>query len=962
MLRVAQTLRPWVMALGLLGLSASASTAQGPLRDGFESPQVAWRPGEADVNYRLEVHERTPRAPHSGQVCEYVQLHTSAGGTHLYLNYDIGQAAVIAEFVPSVWVRADRASPQLFARVVLPRARHPQTGQVGVLLVPGTQCTRVGTWEPLRVEGLPLAVKRQARALRAQWRADVDESEAYVDRLQLNVYPGGGRIGIAIDDLELPGFVNPNIVLTSGTTTLPALPGTPTTVAEPLNIRAAELNGSVLIADGRPTLPRIIDHQGEPLSLLQQLGFNGVRLRSTPSAELLAEANERRMWVVCPPPKPAGLDDPQRLPEPLPELGAAWSSVLAWDFGSRLTGQELETTKRWTDAVRRSNRTLRRPLLCECETDLRAYSRYVDVLVLSRQPLCTSFELNDYGTWLRERPRLARPGTPIWTVIQTQPAPELIEQCAALSQGRAAASVVSIDQVRALTYSAIASGVRGLFFASHSRLDAQDPATRYRALGLELLNMELDWLEPWGASGSLVTTLPITQAPNPALALQRTPAQALSGPVLAELPDVRGALLQTDRARLVMPLWQGVGAQYVSGQMAVSTGAVVVPGTIETSDVYRFSAGGLAPVRHTRVTGGVRATLEEYGQTSLLLLTQDPVVVSGLMRRLTERGPRLALLQRELAQLEFERTTEVDSQLAAQGRQQSQVGRWMTAARDDLARADERLRAREYDTAYLNACRALRPLRVWQRAHWDAATKGVTTPVGTPLLTSFVTLSEAWVFNQQIASAQWAQNVLSEGNFENLDAMLRAGWQNFVHPHEGITALADLSPEVRDRRDGRTSLRLSARATDPAQAASTLVESPPVWITSPAVSVQPGQLVRISGWVNVPQSIVGSVEGVLVLDSIGGEALAERIGRTTSWRPFVLHRVATRGGPISVTIALTGLGQAWVDNIQIEPLALPGSAPFSPSVPPTAQLPAPSTTPAKPALIRLPWKTDGSAK
>jgi hypothetical protein len=62
------------------------------------------------------------------------------------------------------------------------------------------------------------------------------------------------------------------------------------------------------------------------------------------------------------------------------------------------------------------------------------------------------------------------------------------------------------------------------------------------------------------------------------------------------------------------------------------------------------------------------------------------------------------------------------------------------------------------------------------------------------------------------------------------------------------------------------------------------------------------------------------------MDSFGGEALAERIGETSAWQPFTLIRAAPRAGPLSVTIALTGLGEAWIDDVTITPLLAPGQS------------------------------------
>ena len=90
--------------------------------------------------------------------------------------------------------------------------------------------------------------------------------------------------------------------------------------------------------------------------------------------------------------------------------------------------------------------------------------------------------------------------------------------------------------------------------------------------------------------------------------------------------------------------------------------------------------------------------------------------------------------------------------------------------------------------------------------------------------------------------------------------------------------------------------------------------------TSPAVQVEAGQIVCIHGWVHVPAPITASTDGLLVVDSLSGEALADRIGQTKGWRQFALYRVAPQSGPMCVTFALSGIGEAWLDDVAIQVL------------------------------------------
>jgi hypothetical protein len=93
-----------------------------------------------------------------------------------------------------------------------------------------------------------------------------------------------------------------------------------------------------------------------------------------------------------------------------------------------------------------------------------------------------------------------------------------------------------------------------------------------------------------------------------------------------------------------------------------------------------------------------------------------------------------------------------------------------------------------------------------------------------------------------------------------------------------------------------------------------------VAINSPSVRVQPGAIVRISGWVRIPEPIKASADGALLYDSIGGEPLAVRLTNKTDWQQFVLYREAPPSGAVNVTLALTGLGIAYFDDVRIEPL------------------------------------------
>jgi hypothetical protein len=924
----------FVLAAWLCLLSQRAE-AQVGWREGFETPQTTWLDAGGDGRYRLAEHRRSMQGAHGGVGCETLTVEVGSSGSYIYLSHEIGHAPVIPELVPSVWIRADRPGIRVFARVVFPRTPDPRTGAPISALLAGTTYSKVGNWEQLYLEDVPTMIARQARVLRSQLKSAVDTHEAYLDRVLLNVLTGPGRTHITIDDLEVAGHVQTPELLPGGAPGGAAAGGTQSgTVPELVRPRATvELNGSVMMVDGRPFFPRAIEYQGEPLTFLKDRGFNTIKFATTPTPAVLAEAERLGLWLICQPERPPGLGEVDTSGQLLEPIGPQFDRVLAWHLGENLTGRELSATKRWVEQLRRADNRTGRPIMCEAEAEIRAYSRMIDLLLMKRMPLGTTFELADYGTWLRERPRLARPGTPIWAVVQTQPAVELLEQWSLLGRVRPTSGACSSDQIRLLAYSALAAGARGLCFQSRSPLSAGDPATRDRAAALELLNLELHAIEPWAAAGTVVGNVPgITIGAAPPVN-QKGKYQGVKNKDISRhgeivpatvLAEASAVVMQTDRAQLLLPIWTSPGGQFVTGQSAGNGIAFVVPGAPEANDAHEISPGGLRPLRHQRVTGGIRVTLDELGISSMVLLSQDPLVLSNLVQRVSQSGRQAARLQHDLAVSRLASVIEIDSQLSAAGHVVNESAGWLAAARKGIDECNALLAAGQTRDAFLEARRALRPLGQIERSHWTQALKGESGPLASPMTATFISLPGHWNFAAQAKAGKWGRNRLSEGQFEDLDRMVWAGWQHYEHPQDGVRTEAELSPAA--PKGGRFSLRMAARAIDE-RAAAGLVETPPVWITSPAVEAHAGQWFQISGWVYVPEPITGSLDGLMIIDSLGGEPLAWRLGEARRWTKFTLHRAAPRPGPLRVTIALTGFGEAWVDNVMIEPWLPPGTPP-----------------------------------
>ena len=864
--------------------------AQTSIDQGFEGAETSWRFADADAPYRVEIHQRTGQGAHRGAGCEVVRI-VADNGRFVHLALDVPPAHVISELRPSVWVRANRPGVQLAGRVVFPRAAD-EKGRPLARLVSGTTYRQQGAWEQLHIDEMPKLVEGVARLLRAKYGSHIDVREAYLDRLVLNVYGGPGRTQVAIDDLELP-----HLVAVEGQTIKPAgQRGTPDVAPR----RRVELVGSILQVDGHPFFPRIVEYQKESLSFLKDLGFNVVRLTTAPSEALLDEARRAGVWLVCPPPRIENPNDGDPTP-----FDSRYEPVLAWYLGEGLTSLELDAMREWVEQVRRADEQVNRPLVCDPADEMAQYARLLGsegILMLHRHVLGTTFELADFGMWLRTRPRLGMPGMPVWATIETQYSKELSEQVSLLSAGQAPEPVADFEQIRLLVQAALSAGVRGLMFASRSPLDVQDTATRVRATILTLVNLELKLIHDWVAAGTV--DAPISATIN-----------TTNG--VGENPGITGAVVKASSTRLLLPYWVGTGAQYVPDQLSGNLITFVVMGAPDDSSVYELTVGGLRSLDSKRLLGGVHVKQHEFGLTSMILLT-DQLAVGATTTKLWSAGPRAAQLQHDLALYKLNYVSEVDRQLARLADRVLNSARLFNLARNDLKAAENNLGAGDWLAACTSAQRAMRPLRLVERGHWEKAIASIGSPASSPLVASFGEVPYHWLFARELESLGRSRSLLEQGDLESVEGAWNAGWRLYMHSQTGVS-MSPCHIEPEEHYSGEASLHLSVKPIDP-EAPTSLVETPPLWVTTPAIPAQAGQWFRIHGWVKVPKAIEASLDGLMIFDSLGGEPLADRIGKTDGWKEFTLYRAAPVSGPWRLTIALTGIGDAWIDGITIEAL------------------------------------------
>jgi len=856
--------------------------AQADYHESFESAEATWRLADADCGLRIVTHARSFDTSHSGHACEHIQL-TTGRGTYVHLVHGIDRARVIAEWHPTLWVKADRSGLQFIARVVLPRSADPRTGSPLTTLLRGDLYERVGDWQQLTIRKAGQQLNRQVRVLRSQFGPDVDHREAYVDMVVLNAYGGLGETNVWIDDLEVTGHVRAT-EFASHRNEQPL--GNERDTAEVYGSRPApasdhspaRVRGSVLLVDGRPMFLRAIEYNGEPFALLKSIGFNAVKLDQTPSGVQLREAERVGLWLVAPPPGD-GFITP------------SYDRVVAWDLGSGLTEDRLELIRQRVGELRRSDIRPNRPLVLDAVERIWNYSRLANVLLLKGAPLGSGLSLDGYGRWVVQHHSLARQGTPIWTTIQTEPATELFDQWAAIGLGAPTSMAIEPEQLRLLCFQAVASGTRGLLFTSRSSLERPDADTVSRVRALRHVNLELGVIEPWIAGGSRADD------------------------VDCQRDDFRIGVLQTERAQLLIVIGRDPVQQITASPIDPAPVSFVVPCNASSPQAYRLTPAGLQSLDHPRVAGGVRITLDDVGPVSLIAVIQDPLVINHLGKSLQERKTELARLQYELAADGAKLVESVHAKLVAQSQPATAADAWLEQARSNLGHCELLLGASDYSAAHTFAERALDALARVRRSHWLRAADAFPSPLASPYCVSYGSLPLHWEMTRRLQAAPaWSQNTLPAGDFESLDQLLATGWQNISRSTSKVAANVELSRQ--SPRAGRSALRLTAWPVDEKDAPIAM-ETPPVEIISAPVRVRRGQLIRIHGWAHVPEHIQGSQNGLMIADSFGGTALAQILPLTNGWQEFVLYRAAPRDGSAKVIIALTGIGQAMVDDLSI---------------------------------------------
>ncbi len=675
--------------------------------------------------------------------------------------------------------------------------------------------------------------------------------------------------------------------------------------------------GNLVASDQKIYSLRAIEYNNESFAFLKSLGFNAVWLSETPSPRLLREAQDAGMWLIATPPSgtqgfvteemvaAVGTESEDAIPtgvaDPNAKLTTAYDPVIMWLVGRKLrveNGQNVRNTLAWLQNAD----PRRRPTIASVYNGVQEFvgrGNKLDVVLLDREPLLSSLDLNDYGQWLvNYQTFFPVKSVAFWNQIQTQPSENIIQQRLNFGLADEAPGLVTYEQMRQCVRLSMRAGCRGLLFTSKSRLDAKDHKTQYRAKALEAINLEIQFLLPWFALGVPEKTELKTTA-----------------------PELAALAFKVDRAALIAPISSAPNNQFVMGQDAVYNWetTVAVP---ESYTPNLLTAGALRKVLSKRKAGGCAFTLDEGSMNSLLFFTQSDALCQKMSDQTEVFGRRMAELAIDIARKRvdmYEQTVygiqyiEKHGVVAKNAPTSPQLGPVVDRALATLADAERSLKRRDVSQAYLAAERATREIRNAERIYWEEATKTEIARPVTPLSTAFYDMPSYLELYRKLVSGKIrpvGANLIRGGDMENPSALTtNSGWQ--IYKEESFNLTSTVSSDAISARTGQYGMHVVVNSPN---------AQPPVEAECPVVCVeaqlptQKGQLVCVQGWIKIPNDLQNSVDGVQVYADQGGGALALRFKKKTDWKRFAFYRVASNDN-MRIRFAFSGVGEVYLDDV-----------------------------------------------
>ncbi len=900
--------RVTLIACAFIFLAPAFAAAQETFTDPAEGAIVSWGVDLQNSETQVLAHRRQQRWVHGGKDAEELQLQFRNVGRNIAIYRAIPPAQALEDLKASLWVRCRIKGLRLGLGLTFPHQLDPETQAPLFAPIFGAPADGSDQFQELSVVITREEMSRVQTLLRGKLgrRIDtrnIDFRDAYVDQVVLLAPTGIGRGEIQWDDLTVGPIIPPDQVKPVGAAE---------SADQPARLTWADHR---LLADGRAVMPRFVTYHGEPATLLRDLKFNSAWIEDASEKPVLEALAGEGIGIFATPPPPPETDGRGRVS--MAPFGPETNLIDCWMLG-RLDVRKLEDVARWSEMVQDADRQ-RRLLLGDVSGHVREFHRCVPLLGASRHIPHTTLSPDDYVEFLETRKHQALAGRPMATLLATETA----EAIRSSRRSTDIEPVLEPEQIALCTRLAAASGYKLFGFWTHTPLDSDGPGMEERRQMLKLLNIELQLLEPWLASGSVVRTSEVRVGESPAR--QPTKQKGFSFNPFAGAWDrpaddagpkspYRATMMRGGKDVLVLVDCVEENAQFQPGPMTQPALRFITMRYDDTPTAFEVTTTSVKQIELDLqpVAGGMEVVLKDFDQHAAIVMTSDLSRIAELRRAVAATAQEAAAASVALATAKLARVEKVHLELQPISPPVADATQTLQYARHYLRLADDDLLGQRHDEARRKSQKALALTRAVQRAYWEAAVKRLSSPVASPHAICFQTLPDHWRMWRRLDRAkQEGENLLRSGDFEDQDAV-QAQW-TLRSESAGRDAVALNTKSAR----GRYSLALSAPPTSDRPGP---VDDPLVLLYSPPMRVQTGQLVRITGKVLVPRELQGSTDGLVVYDTLKGSIGAHRFRKASppgKWQTFEMYRDVLTSGEFKLVFELRGWGEAWIDDLVV---------------------------------------------
>jgi hypothetical protein len=874
--------------------------------DPAEGPNVTWGIELQNSEAQVLSHRRQSRYLHGGKDAEELRVNFRHVGRSIAIYRSIPPTQALEDLKASLWVRCRIKGLRLGFGVTFPHQNDPDNQAPLFTTLAGPPIDGSDRFQEVSVtisrdEMSRLQTLARGRLGRRIDTRSIDFRDPYIDQVVLYVPTGIGPGEVQWDDLVVGPIVPPADVQPAAAAMAPRA--------------VLSWADNRLLANGSPILPRFVTYQGEPSTLLSDLKFSATWIQQAPDRSVLEALTGEGLGVFASPP----LDPPDEGggKVSLPPLGPEWNPVDCWMLG-RLDSKNLDEVARWTETIQDADRQ-KRLLLGDVAGHVREFHRCVPLLGVSRHIPQTSLSPEDYLEFLETRRQQALAGRPMATLLPT----EVADAVRTTRRSTDREPVMEPEQIALCAHLAAASGYKLFGFWTNRALDSDAPGMEERRQMLKLLNIELQLLEPWLASGSVIRPADvrigessIRQKPkskgisfNPFANGWTTPAtdSAVKTPY-------RATILRGTPGMLVLVDCVEEGAQFQPGPMSQQNLRFLTMRYDDTPTAFEVTTTSVKQIELDLqpVAGGMEVVLKDFDQHAAIVVTSDLAHIEALRRAVQAVASDAATASVALATAKLERVEKTHLELQPLSPPVPEATQTLQYARQYLRAADDDLHGRRYDEARRKAQRVLMLTRSVQRAYWNQAVKAVSSPVAYPHTICFETLPDHWRMVRRLNAARSSsENLLRSGDFEDQDAV-QAQWT--LRSQAGIENPVSLNTRS---AQGKYSLALTAM---PSGERTPPADDPLVLLYSPSTTVQAGQLVRVTGKVLVPRDLQGGVDGLVIYDTLNGSVGAHRFRKASppgKWQTFEMYRDVLSSGEFRLVFELRGWGEAWIDDLHV---------------------------------------------